>query len=333
MPETALGPFKLDAWPRSKMVGMSGPVYAKGKVTLFGFPAPALVGAALLPEAADTPLAFALGLTGPDGVYRVPVSIAGKGLSYGSYRLRQVALPFLGPPLLQDVPVSIGPDVFVGALISAAGGPGTIRNELVYANLGYQATRWYLAGAVMRPVGALAVPEIEHFTRVDPYLAPPPVVLPPGLDYEELVRRAIGQAGIAVELGTALDVYGAGDVIPSPELLPCFDPDDPLHLSQMDDVKGAMAFSPEMRHARLMALVPTVEWMSSQLFVFNETSPPFIDWPPGMYDGFNAVAQEWDSVQRVLSGWASWFIWPAVWEKPIPVAAAAIVSVRWWVED
>ncbi|MDP3064905.1 MAG: hypothetical protein Q8O40_17135 [Chloroflexota bacterium] len=326
--QSSVGPFKLDAWQRPNY-GISGPIEAKGGITIFGRPAMGLVVAVLTPEDAPTPLSFGAGLAGPDGVYRVDIPIKGRNLQYGAYKIREIVFPFFGPPLVQDVDVGVEPDVTVAGILGTGSSVGSIVTEFTYANLGNHAHTFAQAAAViphmMLPADSVRL-GIPFFAQTDPSLP----TLPPGFTWE----RLLPPTGIPYELSVKNDWYGLGEVTIGPYIRR-FDPFDAADIDLLALVKAALA-EPDMlkRHGPLVALAiaTTGDWLELARFTFNERSGPFIALPYGVYNGLNVVAQNWNAEEKKLWGFVFNLVYAGVWAKEPPVTAAAITSARWWTE-
>lgn len=325
--QSSAGPFKLDAWQRPNY-GVSGPIEARGKITIFDRALMGLVVAVLTPENALTPLAFGGGLTGLDGVYSVDIPIKGRALEYGAYKIRQVVFPFVGPPLVQDRDVVVEPDVTVAGILGTGARVGSIVTEFTYANLGNHSHTFAVAAAVIPQLFVTDYVRlgIPFFAQTDPSSP----TLPTGLSWEDLLPRM----GIPYELALKVNWYGVGQTTIGP-YIKRFDPFYAPHVDLLDRVKALLA-EPNMvlRHVPLAALATAVEgdWLELARFTFDENSGSFINLPQGLYNGLNVVAENWNPVEKKLWGWVNTTVYGNVWAKAPSITVAAITSVRWWTE-
>ncbi|MDP3062736.1 MAG: hypothetical protein Q8O40_05945 [Chloroflexota bacterium] len=364
MAKVDLGILKADIYERPA-IGDLGPVRAKGRVTILDRPAPAAVLAVLLPTDAETPLAFGFGFTDSNGYYNVPIAIKGKNLPLGWYRVRE-AIFSLGPPIIQDVPVTIVPTMIAAQVLSSGVREGSVLAEILYTNMSVGVVDWtFITVALVQNMPAAAAfdptqPGTLWITPLffippgltepppAPVLPPAPGIIPPippitipdipdwtGFPYG-LVRGFK-----SVDPGNRADYNARGEI-------QAFDPLDPQHVVRLADIGDLGAslsrgeIGPDLFHAKMMDIA------NQDPTDFIHVSPtlriePTPDAPAGIYDGFAFVAEKitYGSEQTPpltppednIGGWIAPGFYPAVWRKIPPIVAAGIVSARWWVEE
>ncbi|MDP3063803.1 MAG: hypothetical protein Q8O40_11440, partial [Chloroflexota bacterium] len=210
--------------------------------------------------------------------------------------------------------------------------------EFTYANLGNHRHTFALAAAVipqpfMTPADYVRL-GIPFFAQVDPTLPGLPLGFTTGVLAGTTYQDLLPPTGIPYELSPKDDWYGLGEVTIGPYIRR-FDPFDVADVDLLGLVKAAAA-EPDMvkRHGPLVALATAVagDFMEVARFTFNENSGPFIALPDGIYNGLNVVAQNWNAAERKLWGFVCNIVYGNIWGKAPPVTAAAITSVRWWME-
>lgn len=338
MPKIEAGLFKLDAWRRAPH-GVGGPVRAKGKVTFMGLPWPAFVLALLLPEFGEKHLSFGFGVTNPKGIYRVDIATEALKLNFGSYRIREIVVPFFGFPLIQDVPVALVQDIAVAAFIGGVGTMGSIHNEVICANIGTRPHAFNVAAGLVptwmpefRPPGTV-MEELDVWVTVSPTYPEMPEI--PGVPtFQEIIERSGLPTRLELE---RYEARGAGEVRTPPRtpVLQQFDPFDEDHIRDMDEIRAIWGQTPGglegqfERHGRIAPIARRVDWMDLQVFDFDERASPFSEFPPAAYDGMNFLAENYDAATRTLWGFVSMIAWPLVWIKEPEITGAAIVSAIW----
>jgi len=327
---------------------------------------PALILVVLIPEAAEHIVSFGYDFTDPTGEYDAYVITKGRNLAYGNYRVREIILPWFilpGPPMILDVPVTLEEDRVAIGVLGVLPAVGSISVGFLYANLGNIAAALYEAAVTFLPLAAEAFDaqgnrvELERVLTITPDIPTPPVIpplpaLPPGVPPPPPIPRL-------PDIGELLpgDFFGYINVRPAPETQAW----EPLLIALVPDSAEAVFYrnllvamqatyaTDEERFTAIRNIVlaarpapgfkdPTgwIRLVEPPLLVMGDITMLAAPFSETYYNGLVAVGETYDEATRVMSGQVSAVPSPMIWLHglpPLPAIAAAILGVRWYVEE